>query len=457
MEFPQVIGNDFIKDELSKENASQKDPKNEDLIKFSKPISPLVKGWTYPTFYQEGNPSRPKLRFRKEPFEDIDRVFKDLYPKNGQGGFVVAGGSVLRALQYNGPGGQFIDHLKEVNADVDLFAVGLKPKQGEKMIKDFIDSQNRYDTNIAKVFRTRGAITVINSAVNVQFITRNYRNKSAVVHNFDIPACALLWDGTDVLTTRLGCFTFTMGVFPLILTRFRGRAEMRYQKYFEKGFGIIITQADHKKVLMSVEESYPVCFGKLTFRPAPSGHMAPNHFQCNSCDVKIHGSIIESYTSYSSHTAYMEDGEDMKANIRMLVSGGYTSLWVLDDCGNWVYPISQCTNLLSTLINILTEVTVSTITKYLKYIPQGLDPLPLIYYAIEQKKIDDGDLLEMDPKIDHDLKHMLAPKIVSFIRENSADLIDPIFVWREENELTMSEMPKSQLPAWFGKYYLADE
>lgn len=463
MDFP-IITNDVILEVVQQELASQKDPKDENLVELTRQgeWADPVRAWSFPTFYNRDNCFvREGMRYRDSPFTALNEIFENLYPKGGKGGFIIAGGAVLKALRHQGT--DFLQDLRQSGGDIDLFPVSLSPEKGEAMIQNFIETQEVLavqerddDLKVHSVYRTQGAVTVLTNNMTVQFVTRKYRSVAAVLHNFDIAACAVAWDGSKVLATRLAYFTYTLGVYPMMLTRFRVRAEKRFAKYFSKGFGLIMINADTEKVWKDVSNKEDLQFTGLKITPATDGHIPPNHIQCTNFQANSKETELEKQLGYPPQATFDKVETIMELNIRMIVSANRASIWRRNAVGEWVVPLMDQVNTLTMLITMFKDVHLANLTRYLRMIPTGIDNYPLVMYAVKKRQVEEKAETQIDPQVTGQLEGVLVPQLLAHIREKLADFVDPTFVWREENEVTVAELPKSQVVSWFGKYYVAN-
>lgn len=72
-----------------------------------------------------------------------------------------------------------------------------------------------------------------------QIILRCYTSISEILHGFDLPSCAVGFDGDKIRMTEMAVFAFQTGFNVLDLTRRSTSYEYRLRKYFNRGFGII--------------------------------------------------------------------------------------------------------------------------------------------------------------------------------------------------------------------------
>jgi hypothetical protein len=194
----------------------------------------------------------------------------------GGAGFVMAGGYVC----------SFADtgQLAEASQDIDFFPVGMSAAGAEQRVNLVIDlfkaiidpaeeehrpldptlwlqmavAQGILGATIdilvlsghwngVHVYRTPNAVTVdIPEFIRLQFITRLYPTREAVVRDFDIAPCQVLFDGFDLFMTELATFAFWTGLFPPELDHCVCPATYarRVGKYLNRGWRLVLPDLD---------------------------------------------------------------------------------------------------------------------------------------------------------------------------------------------------------------------
>jgi hypothetical protein len=203
----------------------------------------------------------------------------------GGPGFVMAGGSV-----------SVVARASEVLAsqDVDFFPVGLTAEQARMKIDRLInlvtsvtdpEQYNEEDNTLraelwpdmerarvllreavmtlaedgsyrVHVYRTPNAVTIdITVLIRLQFITRLYPTREAVVRDFDIAPCQMLYDGFDLFMTELAAFSSWTGLFPPELDHCVCPATYarRASKYLSRGWKMLLLDLTDEVLK---EESY---------------------------------------------------------------------------------------------------------------------------------------------------------------------------------------------------------
>ena len=138
-------------------------------------------------------------------------------------------------------------------SDVDLFIAGagdeLWARAGEVMRRLFLAA--RAADRACTFCRTlsAGVLTALifwenDTVLKVQVILRDYRSVSSTLHGFDIPSCAVAYDGNRVALTSLAAYAHVFQV-NLVEPAYRSATfEVRLAKYFERGFALGLVHAE---------------------------------------------------------------------------------------------------------------------------------------------------------------------------------------------------------------------
>jgi hypothetical protein len=203
----------------------------------------------------------------------------------GGAGFVLAGGALHHSLTMGRR-----DEENGRSGDLDFFPVGLSEERANTLANKLLSLFNvpDYDEDGAEIrhvraavdwrgvndetltryldtvgyyshlgvgedchgiYRTPNAITIAMNGRTIQLITRLYPSREAVVRDFDIGPCQVLWDGFDVFMTELGALAYSTGCFPLELdhcTCPRTYAR-RLHKYLKRGYTLLLPDADRDR------------------------------------------------------------------------------------------------------------------------------------------------------------------------------------------------------------------
>uniref|UniRef100_A0A6C0C7L9 Uncharacterized protein n=1 Tax=viral metagenome TaxID=1070528 RepID=A0A6C0C7L9_9ZZZZ len=82
----------------------------------------------------------------------------------------------------------------------------------------------------------------------LQLIFRLYKTKSEILHGFDLGSSAVGFDGKQVFFTTLGKFCYEHSCNIIDTTRRSTTYECRLEKYFDRGFNIVLSKLDITKL-----------------------------------------------------------------------------------------------------------------------------------------------------------------------------------------------------------------
>ena len=82
----------------------------------------------------------------------------------------------------------------------------------------------------------------------VQVVLRLYATPAEVLHDFDIGACMVLWDGRQAWTTALGWLAAEQAISVVDLTVRRPGYERRLKKYYHQGYDLVLPELDAQGV-----------------------------------------------------------------------------------------------------------------------------------------------------------------------------------------------------------------
>jgi hypothetical protein len=211
--------------------------------------------WDYslPTLVRlaKDEPKHKTVKQGKYTTETFVKAWNEKYPllKNfNYKNICIAGGSVC----------DFIT-MGQVYGDFDFFVYGIHSAQEvytriEAAIDELV---NTYKTtnNISsigksqvRVIRTKNCITLFLDDMKLQFIFRIYKTMSEVIHAFDIGACSCLYNGKNVYLTSLGKFSHEYALNIVDTTKGSTSYENRLEKYFDRGFNIVLPALDVNKL-----------------------------------------------------------------------------------------------------------------------------------------------------------------------------------------------------------------
>ncbi len=143
-------------------------------------------------------------------------------------------------------GGAVISSYRDITInDYDIFIYGTSnPRAVLDRVTEHLVNLSPQNT---VVYRTKFTVTIVeyrdehrkHFANKYQIILRCYNSKSHILHGFDLPCCAVGWDG-NFYTTKAGLFSLTHNVNILDLTRRSVTYENRLIKYYYRGFALVL-------------------------------------------------------------------------------------------------------------------------------------------------------------------------------------------------------------------------
>ncbi len=163
---------------------------------------------------------------------------------------LLAGGSCCEIINDN-------YHSTE-KKDLDFFIYGLTEEEGYKKINEFIgqiiDYHRVNHTSTYKfyykIFRNNNVMTiVIEGSISYQLIFRIYDTKADILYSFDLDSSAIGYDGVAVYMTKRGKFAcdYRCNILDVNLQSYT--YEYRLNKYFKRGYSIIMPYLDIYSVL----------------------------------------------------------------------------------------------------------------------------------------------------------------------------------------------------------------
>ena len=179
---------------------------------------------------------------------------------------IIAGGSVGNIVKK--PKGYCAD------SDVDFFMYGLSEEDANVRVKQWITgilscakdyawreterkniNKNRPDkrgssdiSTECEMIRNNNTILIIICGHKFQLIFRLYKTPSEILHGFDLGSSAIGFDGENVYLTSLGKFCYEHSCNVVDTTRRSTTYEYRLEKYFQRGFNIVIPSLDKKQL-----------------------------------------------------------------------------------------------------------------------------------------------------------------------------------------------------------------
>lgn len=262
------------------------------------------KEWDYslPTFTKYKNPFN-KSKIKNINIEKFSLKFRDDFKSLetlDMSGILIAGGCISNSISNN----------SLCNSDVDIFIYGISMDQVQAKILDIYNTIKRNKQNkeneraiknkvtphdIEVPILTTSKYTLIDN--NFQIIHRLYKSISEILHGFDIGSSAVGFDGVNLYFTTLSKFAFEYGCNILDTSRRSTSYEFRLQKYFDRGFEIILPELDISKISNPYYDEYgitlPLCmpFFIVSFRETFGNKIIIDKFHKKSKQVSDYDSI----------------------------------------------------------------------------------------------------------------------------------------------------------------------
>lgn len=163
----------------------------------------------------------------------------------------LAGGAALTTLMHTDPSKDDDSDVKD--NDLDIYIYGLRPKEANEKVKHIYEiwkSNLPADNKQQLVVKNSKTINFLADYPNrrVQIVLKHIQSPMQVLLNFDLDACALGFNGKEVLmlprcarALETGYSTFTMDlIWGHHLGDRRASQEIRVFKYADRGFGMRI-------------------------------------------------------------------------------------------------------------------------------------------------------------------------------------------------------------------------
>ena len=257
---------------------------------------------------------------------------------------LIAGGSVGNIIKK--PTGYGSD------SDVDFFVYGLSQEDANIRVKEWIidiincanaykirekekGDKGKYVTTDCEMIRNNNTILIQICNQDFQLIFRLYKTKSEILHGFDLGSSAIGFDGDNVYLTSLGKFCYEHSCNIVDTTRRSTTYEYRLEKYFERGFNIVIPGLD-KKQLRQVYFKYGL--NEVCILP----HFTFSYYAISGNKIRL----TNFYNKYSETSDYKLDDINEYNSFRM-------NLYNLVNDINFFYNTSTSTD--TTRLEILTK------------------------------------------------------------------------------------------------------
>ncbi len=400
------------------------------------------KSWDFslPTLVSDKNPFNSgdlKTTYHDKIMEKLFGIYPELKNIN-MNNILIAGGCV----------GKLILSQSIHNQDIDIFIYGLDKESAEKKIMEIYNTirGNFVKMNIdKKVFYTyvpylrTSKYTLIND--KFQIIHRLYKDKAEILHGFDIGSSSVGIDNNYIYFTELSKFSYEHKCNIVDTTRRSTSYEHRLQKYFKRGFNIILPYFDITKISDEIYNSHDL--PPAVIMP----YLVFTHY--NIYKNKI---VVSNF--YNRKNANISDYDDEKAksgteeykyfhlNIKRILNGENNLVLFSQDLVN--DKISH--QLKSSRIDYLYETLFEEIHKNVKFPTQKcINYLCKDVLKVFTIKDDKSALLELVEEI--------KEKIRNFLKNNIDEI--PWIIDNPTSQLTSSFNPIVEEPEkWYGEYYI---
>ena len=214
-----------------------------------------------------------RQNFKLDHYEESLGVLKRLEPLLVSRGIFIAGGSVLRALTSNSSGvqtrrGRFLGDV----GDIDVFLCSKDPGVAGAYCAAVFEAVTR-DHDFEVVVR-KGVVDIMvrpkharllgwsdDTVLKVQLVLQLYESPAEVLLGFDVDACCLGFDGTEVWALPRAIHALRYGtniVDPLRSKEGRARYEYRLVKYALRGYSISVPGVDPTRINADVIAAVPL-------------------------------------------------------------------------------------------------------------------------------------------------------------------------------------------------------
>lgn len=165
-------------------------------------------------------------------------------------------------------GGKVVQHLFEEkrDCDFDFFIYGISdPEEATARAVEFLKfihsrlsskkskQESKSGFSRFEVIQSTGSITVNINNIRIQVVLRLYKTISEILHGFDLGSSAVGFDGKQVYFTTLGMFCNGSRVNVVDTTRRSTTYERRLEKYWNRGFSIVVPYLDVSKLPIPTE------------------------------------------------------------------------------------------------------------------------------------------------------------------------------------------------------------
>jgi tetratricopeptide (TPR) repeat protein len=171
---------------------------------------------------------------------------------------VLAGGAVLAALTPMPPTPLrefFHTNHAYKSSDIDLFLYGLNTDAATKKVSQLYHAVKKANPQVFCV-RSLHTITLVSEFPKrkIQIILRLYKTLAEVLHGFDLDACSVGFDGTDVWATDRAARAITRQYNMVDLSYLSPSYESRLFKYSKRGYRVAVPGFKPDRVKKSITD-----------------------------------------------------------------------------------------------------------------------------------------------------------------------------------------------------------
>jgi hypothetical protein len=230
-------------------------------------------------FFDAKRPRLLRIQPSTEAFiSTFNRITRDILNGLNWENIFIAGGMVLTTLLHVDPAKD--NDRKAKDCDIDMYIYGLTAGEATEKVKEIYEvwtSNLPPDNRQQLVVKNAKTITFLSDYPNrrIQIVLKSLASPTEALLNFDLDACALGFDGTDVLmlprcarALETGYSTFTMDlIWGHHLGDRRSTQDVRVIKYADRGFGLRIlpSYAKSSEVDYYKRETHPGIFASRKF------------------------------------------------------------------------------------------------------------------------------------------------------------------------------------------------
>lgn len=227
----------------------------EDLFAINKLSSNKCQEYDLPTIFNKFYDPNKTMKLVNNETDFKNKFFKK-FP-------FIKGFDLKNLLIAGGNVGNIIRN-ENINNDINFFVYGLSTDQAinrlEKWIKDLItcgqnylfeQNSNQKKINIEtqiEIIRNDKMIMIKMFGIKLKFIFRLYKTVSEILHSFDLGSIAVGFNGHNVYLTTLSKFCYENSCNIIDISRRSINYEYRLEKYFKRGFNIVLPDFDKYKL-----------------------------------------------------------------------------------------------------------------------------------------------------------------------------------------------------------------